>query len=107
MKIKEITMTIVKNLGNYESARAAVTYTVDPATTSTAMAMATAKDEIESAFNKLYGESSTYVEKTPLLPNTAVYEAVKIALSTGRMSKEDLVEKYEYTSDVFESLVTK
>ena len=53
MKPTEITMQIVKNLGNYETCRLEATYTLDENDDLT-QAFVTAKENLEKAFSKAY-----------------------------------------------------
>ena len=53
MKPTEITMQIVKNLGNYETCRLEVTYTLDENDDLT-QAFVTARQQLETAFAKAY-----------------------------------------------------
>lgn len=52
MKAKEITMQIVKNLGNYETVRFEVVYTLDD--TNVLEAFTEARSELENAYKQLY-----------------------------------------------------
>ena len=53
MKPTEITMQIVKNLGNYEAARLEVTYIINENDDLT-QSFVTAKENLEKAFSKAY-----------------------------------------------------
>ena len=52
MKAKEITMQIVKNLGNYETVRFEVTYSLND--TNVSKAFEEAHSELENAYTKIY-----------------------------------------------------
>ena len=69
MKAKEITLNLTRNLGNYETARMAVTYEVTE-DDDVVDSFVSAKMEIDEAFERLfpeyygYSNNSNYVEKT-------------------------------------------
>ena len=69
MKAKEITLNLTRNLGNYETARMAVTYEVTD-DDDVVDSFVSAKMEIDEAFEQLfpeyygYSNNSNYVEKT-------------------------------------------
>ncbi len=69
MKAKEITLNLTRNLGNYETARMAVTYEVTD-DDDVVDSFVSAKMEIDEAFERLfpeyygYSNNSNYVEKT-------------------------------------------
>lgn len=69
MKAKEITLNLTRNLGNYETARMAVTYEVTD-DDDVMDSFVSAKMEIDEAFERLfpeyygYSNNSNYVEKT-------------------------------------------
>ena len=69
MKAKEITLNLTRNLGNYETARMAVTYEVTE-DDDVVDSFVSAKMEINEAFDALfpeyygYSNNSNYVEKT-------------------------------------------
>jgi len=66
MTPKEITMQIVKNLGNYEAARLEVTYILDENDDLT-QSFVTAKENIEKAFSKAYQKKPTLDGSSPQL----------------------------------------
>ncbi len=62
MKAKEVTMQIVKNLGNYETVRFEVTYSIDD--TNVSEAFEKAHSELENAYMKIYKTKREAPKKT-------------------------------------------
>ena len=97
MKPTEITMQIVKNLGNYETCRLEATYTLDENDDLT-QAFVTARKQLETAFAKAYEKPKEQKEKqpeklkplTPLTFKSPEFERVCKALYEGRMDMEEL-----------------
>ena len=136
MKAKEITLNLTRNLGNYETARMAVTYEVTD-DDDVVDSFVSAKMEIDEAFERLfpeyygYSNNSNYVEKTgdmlviddfnqatimyddrkintktELTENSPEYEQIKARLKKGTMTLDELKEYYELNSDIINKLLT-
>ena len=91
MKPTEITMQIVKNLGNYETCRLEATYTLDENDDLT-QAFVTARKQLETAFAKAYEKQK---EKEPekrkqLTLTSPEFERVCKALAEGRTDMKEL-----------------
>ena len=91
MKPTEITMQIVKNLGNYETCRLEATYTLDEKDDLT-QAFVTARKQLETAFAKAYEKQK---EKEPekrkqLTLTSPEFERVCKALAEGRTDVDEL-----------------
>ena len=91
MKPTEITMQIVKNLGNYETCRLEATFTLDDKDDLT-QAFVTARQQLETAFSKAYGKQK---EKQPekrkeLNLTSPEFERVCKALGEGRTDMKEL-----------------
>ena len=94
MKPTEITMQIVKNLGNYETCRLEATYTLDENDDLT-QAFVTARKQLETAFAKAYEKQKEPKEKQPekrkqLTLTSPEFERVCKALAEGRTDVEKL-----------------
>lgn len=136
MKAKEITLNLTRNLGNYETARMAVTYEVTD-DDDVVDSFVSAKMEIDEAFERLfpeyygYSNNSNYIEKTgdmlviddfdhatimyddrkintktELTENSPEYEQIKARLKKGTMTLDELKEYYELNSDIINKLLT-
>ena len=94
MKPTEITMQIVKNLGNYETCRLEATYTLDDKDDLT-QSFVTARKQLETAFSKAYGkQSKSEPEKLKeLMLTSPEFDRVCKALKDGKTELKDL-EKY-------------
>ena len=91
MKPTEITMQIVKNLGNYETCRLEATYTLDENDDLT-QAFVTARKQLETAFEKAYEKPK---EKQPekrkeLNLTSPEFDRVCKALAEGRTDMKEL-----------------
>ena len=91
MKPTEITMQIVKNLGNYETCRLEATYTLDDKDDLT-QAFVTARKQLETAFEKAYEKPK---EKQPekrkeLNLTSPEFDRVCRALGEGRTDMKEL-----------------
>ena len=96
MKATEITMQIVKNLGNYETCRLEATYTLDDKDDLT-QTFVTARKQLEKAFETAYGIKTEKTEKRAIDVNSQEFERICKALYLGRTDLKEL-EKY-YTFD--------
>ena len=92
MKATEITMQIVKNLGNYETCRLEATYTLDPKD-DIERSFLQAKQELENAFAKCYGL------KTKLTTKSKEFDRVCNALAENKTDIEDLRKYFDVTED--------
>ena len=124
MKAKEITLNLTRNLGNYETARMAVTYEVTD-DDDVVDSFVSAKMEIDEAFERLfpeyygYSNNSNYVEKTgdmlviddfdhatimyddrkintktELIENSSEFNKIAKRIESGTMSISDVEEYY-------------
>ena len=92
MKPTEITMQIVKNLGNYETCRLEASFTLDP-TDNLQESFLQARRELEKAYEKCYGIKPKLTEKSK------EFNRICKALHEGKTDIEDL-RKYFDVSDV-------
>lgn len=117
MKPKEITMQIVKNIGNYEMARLQATYELSDGEGDTREAMADlfmeARKDLEFAFIRSYGKQSynrdeEVVETDEVgdittdkvrLTTKRHLQRVLDALKNGDMSEEDVARNFILTED--------
>lgn len=83
MKATEITMQIVKNLGNYETARFEASFTLDP-TDNLQESFLQARWELEKAYKKCYGIKPKLTEKSK------EFDRVCKALHEGKTDIEEL-----------------
>jgi len=107
MKATEISLQVVKNLGNFESVRASITYAIDGEDTLTALARA--KQDIDTAFNKLYekrGIPSISMEKEPLTLNSPIFNRLKKGLKSGEFTIEQIFGWYEVSEEIERILLT-
>ena len=91
MKATEITMQIVKNLGNYETARFEASFTLDP-TDNVQDSFLQARRELEKAYEKCYGIKPKLTEKSK------EFDRVCKALHEGKTDIEDLKKYFDLTS---------
>ena len=90
MKATEITMQIVKNLGNYETCRLEATYTLDDKDDLT-QSFVTARKQLEKAFETAYEIKKD--DRKSLELNSKEFDRVCKALKDGKTDLKDL-EKY-------------
>ena len=83
MKPTEITMQIVKYLGNYETARFEASFTLDP-TDNLQESFLQARQELEKAYEKCYGIKPKLTEKSK------EFNRICKALHEGKTDIEDL-----------------
>lgn len=124
MKPKEITMQIVKNIGNYEMARLQATYELADGEGDTMEAMADlfreARKDLEFAFIRSYGKQSynrdEYVVENVVetdevcdittdkvrLTTKRQEQRVLDALKNGDMTEEDVARNFDLTQDQLE-----
>lgn len=91
MKAKEITMQIVKNLGNYETARFEATYTLDKGD-DVEQSFLAARRELEAAYAKAYEKPKAEKpkERQTLTMEMPEYIRCKKALDTGKVTIAEL-----------------
>ena len=94
MKPTEITMQIVKNLGNYETCRLEASYTLDP-TDNLQESFLQAQLELEKAYEKCYGIKPKLTEKSK------EFNRICKALHEGKTDIEDLRKHFD-VSDVMD-----
>ena len=92
MKATEITMQIVKNLGNYETARFEATYTLDPKD-DIGRSFVQARRELENAYAKCYGL------KLKLTTKSKEFDRICKALSENKTDIEDLRKYFDVADD--------
>ena len=97
MKPTEITMQIVKNLGNYETCRLEASFTLDP-TDNLQESFLQARLELEKAYEKCYGVKPKLTEKSK------EFDRVCKALHEGKTDIEDLRQYFDVSGvmDYFE-----
>ena len=106
MKPTEITMQIVKNLGNYETCRLEATYTLDDNDDLT-QAFVTARQQLETAFAKAYEKPKEQKEKQPekrkpLTLTSPEFDRVCKALAEGRTDMKELKKFFVLSYDVMD-----
>ena len=94
MKPTEITMQIVKNLGNYETCRLEASFTLDP-TDDLTQSFVMARQELERSYEKCYGIKPKLTEKSEK------FKRICKALHEGKTDIEDL-QKYFDVSGVMD-----
>jgi len=94
MKPTEITMQIVKNLGNYETCRLEASFTLDP-TDNLQESFLQARREFEKAYEKCYGIKPKLTEKSK------EFDRVCKALHEGKTDIDELREHFD-VSDVMD-----
>ena len=97
MKPTEITMQIVKNLGNYETCRLEASFTLDP-TDNLQESFLQARQELEKAYEKCYGVKPKLTEKSK------EFNRICKALHEGKTDIEDLRKYFDVSGvmDYFE-----
>ena len=120
MKAKEITLNLTRNLGNYETARMAVTYEVTD-DDDVVDSFVSAKMEINEAFDALFPDYygvEQYVEKTDnielegkegtlkteLIENSSEFNKIAKRIESGTMSISDVEEYYCLNDNVRKAL---
>ncbi len=110
MKAKEITLNLTRNLGNYETARMAVTYEINEGD-DVVDSFKSAQIEINEAFDALfpdYNEGSyveksseidhdneTTIKKQPLMIDDEKFLKIKKRIMNGTLTIEDVEKYYE------------
>jgi hypothetical protein len=114
MKPTRIVFQIVKNLGNYQTARLEVEYSLENENdTDISTAFKKAKFELENAFNDMYQPTAAnYIApkastpptptKKPLAMNTPEFERVCSALYGQRTDRNEVATYYELTPEIIE-----
>ena len=101
MKATEISLQVVKNMGNFESVRASITYAIDGEDTLTALTRA--KKDIDPAFNKLYekrGIPAVSMQKEPLTEDSPIFNRLKKGLRSGELTLEQIFGWYEVSEEI-------
>jgi hypothetical protein len=105
MKSKEITMQIVKNLGNYETARFEATYTLDKGD-DVEQSFVTARRELEAAYVKAYEKPKEQPKERPVLTmEMPEFIRCKRAIDGGKVTLAGLQEYFILTEDVITELL--
>ena len=99
MKPTEITMQIVKNLGNYETCRLEASFTLDP-TDNLQDSFLQARRELEMSYEKCYGV------KPKLTEESEKFKRICKALHEGKTDIDELREHFDI-SDVMGVLKEK
>lgn len=97
----EVSLQIVKQLGNYESARATITYAIDGEDTLTALTRA--KHDIDTAFEKLYekrGIPTVSMQKEQLTEDSPIFNRLKKGLKSGEFTLEQIYGWYEVSEEI-------
>ena len=109
MKAKEITLNLTRNLGNYETARMAVTYEINEGD-DVIDSFKSAQLEINEAFDALFPDynAGSYVEKSdenynnettikkqPLMIDDDKFLKIKKRIMNGTLTIEDVEKYYE------------
>ena len=94
MNPTEITMQIVKNLGDYETCRLAASFTLDP-TDNLQESFLQARQELEKAYEKCYGI------KPKLTEESKEFNRICKALHEGKTDIDELREHFD-VSDVMD-----
>ena len=100
MKPTEITMQIVKNLGNYETCRLEATYTLDENDDLT-KSFITARKDIETAFAKAYGI------KPELTIKSKEFDSVCNALFERRTTLAEVAKFFKISDDAMKELKSR
>ena len=120
MKAKEITLNLTRNLGNYETARMAVTYEMND-NDDVIDSFKSAQIEINEAFDALfpayYGveqyteksnnaalEGKEGILKTELIENSSEFNKIAKRIESGTMSISDVEEYYCLNDNVRKAL---
>ena len=106
MKANQITMQIVKNLGNYEMCRLEATYTLtEMEADNIEDAFVNARGQLERAFKKAYNKVEASradkgtIEKVILTDKKQINRVLK-AVKDGKLSIEDVREQFEITDEL-------
>ena len=117
MKAKEITLNLTRNLGNYETARMAVTYEMND-DDDVIDSFKSAQIEINEAFDALFPDYygvEQYVEKsneqihegilkTELIENSTEFDKIVKRIKSGAMTISDVEEYYCLNNNVRQAL---
>lgn len=117
MKAKEITLNLTRNLGNYETARMAVTYEMND-DDDVIDSFKSAQVEINEAFDELFPDYygvEQYVEKsneqihegilkTELIENSTEFDKIVKRIKSGVMTISDVEEYYCINDNVRKAL---
>lgn len=117
MKAKEITLNLTRNLGNYETARMAVTYEMND-DDDVIDSFKSAQVEINEAFDELFPDYygvEQYVEKsneqihegilkTELIENSTEFDKIVKRIKSGAMTISDVEEYYCINDSVRKAL---
>lgn len=117
MKAKEITLNLTRNLGNYETARMAVTYEMND-DDDVIDSFKSAQVEINEAFDELFPDYygvEQYVEKsneqihegilkTELIENSTEFDKIVKRIKSGAMTISDVEEYYCLSDNVRQAL---
>ena len=117
MKAKEITLNLTRNLGNYETARMAVTYEMND-DDDVIDSFKSAQVEINEAFDELFPDYygvEQYVEKsneqihegilkTELIENSTEFDKIVKRIKSGAMTISDVEEYYCLNNNVRKAL---
>ncbi len=117
MKAKEITLNLTRNLGNYETARMAVTYEMNDGD-DVVDSFKSAQVEINEAFDALFPDYygvEQYVEKSneqihegilkvELVENSTEFDKIVKRIKSGAMTISDVEEYYCLNNNVRQAL---
>lgn len=104
MKPTEVTMQIVKNLGNYETARLECTYTLDP-DDEVVSCFEAARYELEKAYQKAYQRKQTDTREVLTMAHPQ-FKGVCQAFADGRVDLMECQKFYLLDKEVFNYLTT-
>ena len=104
MKAKEITMQIVKNLGNYETARLECTYTLDDGD-EVVSCFEAARYELEKAYQKVYAKKYPDTREVLTMAHPQFTQIMK-AFADNRVDLTECQKHYILDKDVFNYLIT-
>lgn len=102
MRPTEITMQIVKNLGNYESARLECTYTLDDGD-EVVSCFEAARYELEKAYQKAYHKKQPDTREVLTMAHPQFAQIMK-AFADGRVDLVDCQKYYVLDKEVFNYL---
>lgn len=105
MKAKEITMQIVKNLGNYETARLEAVYELLDGEDMN-VAFMSARNELESAFKAAY-QKPKHIERKELTMTSPELNRVCSALHNGQTDIMDVQKYFIISKEVMNLLIEK
>lgn len=103
----EVSLQVVRNLGNFESVRATITYAIDGEDTLTALTRA--KNDIDVAFNKLYekrGIPTVSMQKEQLTEDSPIFNRLKKGLKSGELTLEQIFRWYDVSEEIERILLT-